>query len=218
MRVLIFDTETTGLIPKKKINQDMLHLCPHIVQFSYLIFNTETNMIEKMNDSIVKVPNGIIIPEDSVKIHGITNEISQTGKPIQLILENFFKELKTVDMVVGHNISFDIDMVLIETMRFISQDNSFQLLYKFKNIYCTMNESIHLCNIVKINKSGNPYVKFPKLSELHEKLFGTVPNNLHNSMNDVLVTLRCFMKIKLDTDLLETCNHYKEISQSNQIL
>ena len=36
--------------------------------------------------------------------------------------------------------------------------------------------------------------KFPTLLEFHRFLFGTEPANLHNSMVDVLVCLRCFLK------------------------
>jgi hypothetical protein len=40
------------------------------------------------------------------------------------------------------------------------------------------------------------YKKFPKLSELHQHLFGYVPENLHNALIDVLVCLRCFLKLR----------------------
>ena len=45
MKVLIFDTETTGLPQTRNINQETLHQWPHIVQFSYVIFDTELNDI-----------------------------------------------------------------------------------------------------------------------------------------------------------------------------
>ncbi len=88
------------------------------------------------------------------------------------------------------------------------------------DMYCTMMATIQLCNIqCQYNpraKSGvdpddmdstpppqpprghsvRTFVKFPKLSELHQYLFGYVPENLHNSMMDVLVCLRCFLKIR----------------------
>ena len=43
MRVLVFDTETTGLPKSKIINPDTLNLWPHIVQFSYIIYDTVLN-------------------------------------------------------------------------------------------------------------------------------------------------------------------------------
>jgi len=48
------------------------------------------------------------------------------------------------------------------------------------------------------------YKKWPKLSELYFALFGETPDGLHNSMMDVLVCLRCYLKMRhgLDSGLL----------------
>ena len=90
MRVLVFDTETTGLPKSKIMNPDMLNLWPHIVQFSYVIYDTALNDIVESKDAIVKIKDGITIPEDSIKIHGVTNEISQkNGINIEFILNEF---------------------------------------------------------------------------------------------------------------------------------
>lgn len=219
MRVLVFDTETTGLPQSKLISPDTLNLWPHIVQFSYVIFDTDKNSFEVTSDKIVKLKNGLIIPEESIKIHGITNEISQTaGIDINIILSEFFLHLSNVDLLVGHNISFDINIVKIELLRQIYNSDlknemkpfKFNLHYitNYTNIYCTLQESIELCNIKGLTKFGKEYIKFPKLLELHEKLFEIVPNNLHNSFNDIIVTLRCFMKLKYDVDLNKTCEKF----------
>ena len=85
----------------------------------------------------------------------------------------------------------------------------------FTNICCTLQDSITYCNIQAINKFGKSYIKYPKLIELHQKLFNSSPNNLHNSFNDILVTLRCFMKLKHNNDLVDSCDSFKKIA--NQI-
>jgi DNA polymerase III epsilon subunit-like protein len=77
MNVLVFDTETTGLPKSKIINPDTLHLWPHIVQLSFVIYDICTNTIVEAKDYIIKVDKSVIIDEESTKIHGITNEISQ---------------------------------------------------------------------------------------------------------------------------------------------
>jgi hypothetical protein len=81
-------------------------------------------------------------------------------------------------------------------------------ILNIKNKYCTMKESIELCNIERENKRGK-YLKYPTLSELHNKLFGVIPKNLHNSLNDVLISLRCFLKLKYDVDVVEKNNELK---------
>jgi len=232
MRVLIFDTETTGLPKTKYINTDTLKLWPYIVQFSYIIFDTTKNDILETCDNVVKVYNGVNIPEESIVFHGITNKMSQEkGVDIFKILNEFCCHLKNVDMLVGHNISFDINMVKVELHRIIYENSSniseneinsiksnLILLTNFNNVYCTLQKSINLCDIIKTNKFGKTYKKFPKLVELHQKLFTTTPNNLHNSFNDILVTLRCFMKLKYDVDLNETCEQFNQIAKNINLL
>jgi DNA polymerase III epsilon subunit-like protein len=231
MRILVFDTETTGLPKSKIMNPDTLNLWPYTVQFSYVIYDTNLNDIVVSSDKIVKLKDGITMPEDSIKIHGITTEISQkNGINIETIINEFFSHLRDVDLLVGHNVSFDINMIKVELLRliyeakFISENEvkeckyNLHFLTNYKNICCTLQESIDLCNIKAIDKFGKEYTKFPKLLELHQKLFESVPNNLHNSFNDILVTLRCFMKLKYDIDLNEKCNKFIKISKDIQLL
>lgn len=223
MRVLVFDTETTGLPQTKTIGVDTLDLWPHIVQFSFVIYDDYNNKILNTENYIVKVPDNFIIPEDSIKFHGITNEISKTkGVKIEYVLNDFFHYLLEADKVVGHNVEFDINMVRVELMRIINLNPdsickealyiynfNLKFLTTIKNIHCTLQESIDLCNIKATSKTGKEYVKFPKLEELHQKLFNAKPNNLHNSLNDILVTLRCFIKMRENKDLLDYCEDYK---------
>jgi DNA polymerase III epsilon subunit-like protein len=222
MLVLVFDTETTGLPKSKVINKDVLHLWPYIVQFSYIIFDTEFKTLIKMKDYIIRVPDFITISEEVSKIHGITNDISLSkGVNIVDVLNEFFADLSIVDYIVGHNVSFDLNMIRAELNRLIVNANNDEELSEFqthlttinasKNIYCTMKESIDLCAIQAKDKFGRYYNKFPKLIELYQKLFSITPNNLHNSLNDVIVCLRCFMKLKYDNDIVEYSPEVKKL-------
>jgi DNA polymerase III epsilon subunit-like protein len=225
MRILVFDTETTGLPETRIINPETLNLWPHIVQFSYVIYDTDLNNIVDVRDYIIKTPTHVVISEESIKLHGITKEKStKLGLDIVDILKEFFYYLKTCDKFVGHNISFDINMLKVELLRLIYADESdkpsdeityykkcLYFLTNYKNICCTLKDSIQLCNIEAVDRFGKKYLKYPKLIELHQKLFGFDQNNLHNSLVDILVTLRCFMKINYDIDLGKTCDEFKGI-------
>jgi DNA polymerase III epsilon subunit-like protein len=224
MRVLVFDTETTGLPQTKILNPDTLHQWPTIVQFSYIIYDLSLNDIVESKDYVIKVPENILISEESSKIHGITNEISsKKGILVDEVLNEFFYYLKDVDWIIGHNVSFDINMIKVELLRIIYNKKlitqqlkmykyDLHFITNYKNICCTLQDSIQFCNIQAIDKFGRPYLKYPKLVELHKKLFDSSPNNLHNSFNDILVTLRCFMKLKHDSDLLHSCDSFKQIA------
>lgn len=228
MIVLVFDTETNGLPETKIINPDTLNLWPHIVQLSYVIYDIDKNILVDVHDSIVKVKDGITISEESSKIHGITNIISNmSGIEIELIFAELFYNLKRVDLIVGHNVSFDINIVMVELLRLIYSGNnkipeSELISYKHylhfitnaKNVCCTMKMAKDICQIKAISKMGNEYNKFPKLIETHQHLFTEVPNNLHNSLNDILVTLRCFCKIAYGIDLYEKSIEFKKFAKS----
>lgn len=222
MRILVFDTETTGLPETKLINVDTLDKWPHIVQFSYIIYDIEKKALIRngIKDSIIKISPNIKISDFSIQLHGITSEVSLSeGRNITDVFTEFFNDTSNVDQIVGHNISFDLNMVRVELLRFIYLKNEEFLknninIYKkflftlnnFKNITCTLQDSIELCDIIAVTKTGKIYQKFPKLVELHKKLFDSEPSNLHNSLNDVLITLRCFMKMKYDTDITIDCD------------
>ena len=68
-----------------------------------------------------------------------------------------------------------------------------------------------MCNLKTISKYGKEYVKFPKLNELHMKLFNSQPRNLHNSLNDVLICLRCYYMLEHKVDIIEIDSEIKSL-------
>ena len=205
MKLLVFDTETTGLPPKGErfVNKANLEQWPHTVQFSYVIYDTDTNKLLKTYDSIIKLRPGVIITEESYTFHHISNKMSETkGADVNAVLREFLADCAQVDMLVGHNISFDYNMVKAEMMRYaaayISEDTK---MLASKRMYCTARETYGYCSIPAINWKGEKYFKYPTLKELYQKLFEETPQNLHNSLNDVLVTLRCVVKFRFNKDV-----------------
>lgn len=224
MKLLIFDTETTGLINRKyKPTCNNLHLQPHIVQLSYLIIDDNTLEVIKVVDKIIKMPENVNIPAESAKIHGITNAKSkEEGGCIKDVITDLLVDIEKVDMVVCHNAEFDVLMLKIEITRMLKNTNVFSVFKKvstyemdlttpiatslddvinMKSIFCTMKETVDLCAIVRENSRGI-YFKYPTLSELHEKMFTVKPKDLHNSLNDILITTRCFFMLKHQVDIL----------------
>ena len=66
---------------------------------------------------------------------------------------------------------------------------------------CTMEENNMLCKIWHVNpKTGARFIKFPRLSELYERIFGQNAEHygLHNSMVDTLICFRCFLFTEYD--------------------
>lgn len=205
MKILTYDTETTGLPPigEKNVTKANLDKWPNTLQFSYVVYDSDTNKLLKTHDSIIKLPLGVIITEENYSFHHISNKMSETkGKDIDVVLREFLTDCAEVDMLVGHNINFDYNMIKSEMMRnptaYTVEDTK---MLANKRMYCTAKETYGYCSIPAINRKGEKYFKYPTLKELYEKLFDETPQNLHNSLNDVLITLRCVMKFRFNKDV-----------------
>jgi DNA polymerase III epsilon subunit-like protein len=210
MKILCFDTETTGLPPRSPPSFTNISEWPYIVQLGFILYDTDVHKIIIKHDFIVDVnEQTVIIPESSSKIHGITNRMcAEQGIPIYNVLNCFLYCLRKCDILVAHNLEFDWNMINAEILRQLIMEKSKLERDLVKNVpsvikYCTMKNSVDLCNIEAFNKmTGEKYFKFPKQEELHNVLFNTIPNNLHNAFNDVLVCMRCFYKLWYDEDVL----------------
>jgi len=215
MKVLVFDTETTGLPEENNVSILDTFRWPYIVQLSFIYYDSEINDIIEYYDNIIKLPDNITIPEDSIRIHCITNEaMREKGINIKTALKKFNDILKDCDVVVGHNISFDKRMIMVECIRNkISQ--YFTRGQDKKPEFCTMKNSKNICKIKMVNFKGKEYFKNPKLSELYTFIFKEEPKNLHNSFVDVLLCLRCYFviienrDIKNSEDIQYLFNFYK---------
>lgn len=197
MKLLIFDTETTGL-PERGAKINDLSRWPFIIQLSYILYDTENNYVLDISDSIIKLDKNIKINPISESIHKISMNISQEkGIDITKVLNNFKHSVRECDIIIGHNINFDKNIVLVELAR-----NNMNNIFKNKNFYCTMHGSKNICKI-PISINGKNIFKYPKLIELYKFYFKDEPQNLHNSMYDVLVTLRCFGMLKYNIDFQE---------------
>jgi len=181
---LFFDTETTGLPKNWKTPVTDLNNWPRLVQLAYLYFDNKGNIIDS-GDFIIK-PDGFNIPSDASLIHGITNEKAiREGQPITSVLQYFNSLIEKARYLVAHNISFDEKIVGSEFLR-----NGIQNNLTSKHKICTMKSTTNFCAI------DGPYgYKWPKLSELHYKLFGTGFEETHNAAADIEATAKCFWEL-----------------------
>lgn len=199
MRILVFDVETTGLPKKRNAPLDDFENWPYIVQLSWVVYDVLEGGIESINDSVITLPENVLIPAESTAVHGITNEIMiSQGKDLKKELRYFLKDCVNSDLLVAHNIEFDETIISVECMRNF-YNNSFKDIKTPR--YCTMRKAI------------KRYKKWLKLELLHEKLFEQKLQNLHNSLNDVYVCLRCFIKLYFNKDVL---TNMRFVNQRNE--
>lgn len=182
---LFFDTETTGLPRNWKAPVSDLNNWPRLVQLAFLYYDNNGNKISA-GDFIIK-PVGFTIPIDASRIHGISTERAlREGKSLLSVLQHFNSLIEQANYLVAHNMSFDEKIVGAEFLRSSMQNSIPQ-----KNKICTMERTINFCAI------DGPYgYKWPKLSELHYKLFKTGFEEAHNAAVDISATAKCFWELR----------------------
>tara|TARA_Y100001970_G_scaffold272840_1_gene370029 strand:- start:1985 stop:2623 length:639 start_codon:yes stop_codon:yes gene_type:complete len=198
-RVIVFDTETTGLPSKYNAKVSEPDIWPYIVQFSWIVYDIESMDMLKKEDYIIKLKN-MSIPPQSTKIHGITNEImNEKGVDLVQVLAKFYEDLYEADICVAHNMKFDKSMIMVESGRYNIKTD----IWENKVEFCTMLYGDAITKLTRLNYQNKRVSKHPKLIELYEKLFNERPSNLHNSLMDVLVCFRCYYKMRYNRDLLK---------------
>ena len=183
---LIYDTETTGLPKNWKAPLTDSDNWPRMVQISWQVHDKFGKLIEVKN-YIIK-PEGYEIPYAVVKIHGITTErANKQGVDLTFVLKEFNKALKKCEYVVGHNISFDNNIIGAEFIR-----KSVNTKLEKYTVVDTKDDAVDFCAIPKPRGNG---FKWPKLGELHTKLFNEEFAEAHNAAADVEATARCFFEL-----------------------
>ena len=213
MIVLVFDTETTGLPETKNASIFETDKWPYIVQLSYILYDITNNHLLELEDLIINCD--IDVPEEASNIHGITTNMCRIrGMNINTALDIFDSALKKADVVVGHNISFDKRLYMVETIR-RNRKQYFTVNKIKKQEYCTMKNGRDLCKIEKLSQTGEIYYKYPTLTELYYHLFNKTPQGVHNSLNDILACFRCYYKMTQNNDVLKLNYGLKKIFNLN---
>jgi DNA polymerase-3 subunit epsilon len=183
--ILFFDTETTGLPKNWKAPVTDLNNWPRLAQLAYLLYDKRGNLIAN-GDHIIK-PDGFTIPVESSQIHKITqNRAINEGISLRSALIDFNNVIEMANSVVAHNMSFDEKIIGAEYIR-----TGIPNLISQKKRLCTMEKSTNFCSL-----PGTYGYKWPKLSELHFKLFNTGFEEAHNAAIDIKATAKCFWEMK----------------------
>jgi len=177
-KAIFFDVETTGLSRKND----------RLVQLAWILgdLNGETELA--CRDFIIK-PEGFQIPKRVSQIHGIdTDTAHKNGVELRDVLEIFKEDMAQAEILIGHNVSFDIGMISSEFTRYQFNTDILE-----KPSICTMRLSTAWCRLPKFN-GGNGF-KWPSLQELHFKLFGAHFDDAHDALADIRATQKCYKEL-----------------------
>jgi len=184
MKILVFDTETTGFIDKKNSSLD---LQPSIVQFAGIFWELQENgdftKSWEINE-LMKPPRSI--PAGASRVHHIYDIDVKDKPPIAQKMDSFLQIINDADVVIGHNIEYDEDMMKLELKRLGKEYE-----YQPKQTFCTMKTTVEFCGL----QWSGERLKYPKLGELYKKLFGEYFLGAHDAIVDVEATLKIFLEL-----------------------
>jgi len=184
---LIFDTETTGLPKKYTAPISDTDNWPRCVQIAWQLHD-ELGKILEHQDYLIQ-PEGFNIPYDAEKVHGISTELAQAeGISIAEVLEKFNLALSKTKFIVGHNLTFDINILACEFYRLgiKSPMSSMPILDTCTEV---------TASLMKLQGGRGGKFKLPTLTELHQYLFNSPFIEAHNATADVEATTRCFFEL-----------------------
>ncbi|MDG1652568.1 MAG: DNA polymerase III subunit alpha [Flavobacteriaceae bacterium] len=184
---LIFDTETTGLPKRWDAPLTDSENWPRCIQIAWQIHDSKGGLVAHQ-DYLIQ-PEDFTIPFDSEQIHGISTALAMAeGVSLATVLADFQKALDGVHYIVGHNVSFDRNIMGAEFLRAGLSD---PLEEKPVIDTCT-EETAQLCQLP--GGRGGKF-KLPTLGELYHFLFQQSFEEAHNATADVEATSRAFLEL-----------------------
>jgi DNA polymerase III epsilon subunit-like protein len=181
---LFFDTETNGLPKDYKSPPSPTDNWPRVIQLAYALYDSNRNLIEDYV-SLIK-PDGWEIPLEKFWIDNgySTGKNEELGVPFVTVSNGFVNAINQSQYMIAHNMDFDYKIVASEFMRYGIRADS-----KPSKIR-TMKSTTSFCAL-----PGKYGYKWPKLEELHEKIFGVKFDGAHDALEDVKACARCFFDL-----------------------
>jgi DNA polymerase III epsilon subunit-like protein len=185
MRVLHFDSETTGLPVHGAPSNDPRH--PKIVTLSAILDDADGNEVSRV--SYIVKPEGWEIDEtgEAFKVHGITQaKALAEGHPISHVIEAVIAMAAQADVLSAYNFHFDFKLLKIACANLGDRGEQIRQSLEAKSSICTMEAAaMHLIGRKRM-----------KLTEAHAQLLGTTFDGAHTSMADTEASRSVFYKLK----------------------
>ncbi len=148
MKLLFFDTETTGVKPGS------------ICQLSYILVDTSTKPQKTIGKNIFFTVDEM--EPEAERIHGFSleklYELSE-GMYFEDLYADFINDFLEADFIIGHNVQFDIKFLKHELL-------GLGEFFEPNNVFCTMKYYKDICKILR--PTGD--YKNPKLEEVIKHL------------------------------------------------
>ena len=177
-----FDIETSGMPNWKIQSEDPSQ--PHMVQLAALRVDEETKEVKQSMDVIIR-PEGWVIEQDTIDIHGITQEHAMdVGIPEKEALQMFLAMHDGCSKRVAYNTTFDNRIIRIAIKRYLGDKVADE--FKCQPYECAMQLAR------KVKGAKKPY----KLEEAYEIFTGKTMEDAHNAMADTQACMDVYFAAK----------------------
>jgi DNA polymerase III epsilon subunit-like protein len=177
--MIIFDTETTDLIKSLDLRDEVQ---PRIMEFFAMKCHISDQTGELVEDGVelgFLCDPGVEVTPEITKITGITPGDVKGEPPFGMFLRDLQQFFLGEELVVGHNVTFDLDMLFLELRRL-------EAVTRFPwppRRLCTVEATEHL--------EGRRL----NLTNLHKRLFNGEAFEAHRAKSDVMATFRCLREL-----------------------
>lgn len=187
---LFFDTECNGLPQFYDMDVRMTNNWPNVIQLAWIVTDEQGNVLKRKSHIIT--PEGFEINDNVAALTGITtSRAMREGIELTTALSDFMSDINNAQLLIGHNIDFDMKVVGCELYR---NGMDYESLLSKKTL-CTMKRSTYFCAIPNPRGKFNDY-KWPKLEELYRKLFNRPLTNAHDALADITATKECYFELR----------------------
>jgi DNA polymerase III alpha subunit (gram-positive type) len=176
MKVLAFDTETTGLI-ENRLKQQKFQ--PHVIQFCGILVDLDKAKFIESFDTFIKPPSPELITEHITKVTRISWETVQNHGSFKDHAKKIREIIEKSPAVAAHNLIFDMDVLNVEFARLGEEE----VRWPARQI-CTIEASSHICGYRL------------KLGDLHKELFGEEFVDAHDARVDTEALVRCLVELR----------------------
>lgn len=194
MLILVYDTETTGLVRGTDYTDSNM---PFLASIAAILYDKESHRVVASINSMVQ-PDGWTMPEEASQVNGLTDEILQRlGVPASALLPACVALMLKANLCVAHNVDFDSKVIAAALWRHIIKEDSEETAHEIVKAwlalpsYCTMRESKSIVNA--LDRRGK--VKYPKLTEAYKFFFGKELNRAHSANADAIATLEIYLAL-----------------------
>lgn len=138
MRICVWDTETTGFPTR---GGDIAQQ-PYIVQFAAIEGDYTDGVYTELERHDIMIKPAISIPFASSQVHGIYDKDVADKLSFSAHADSILRVLNRADIVAGHNIEFDEEILSYELQRIGRKGD-----YSPMKSICTMRSSTDYCKL-----------------------------------------------------------------------